>query len=434
MCATSEGPKVANSIFELHLANSKKLLRRHIDQYNSQFTGKGSLKYKLRASHIKLAEHLLVLYFGTLRGKQRTGAAILQGGEPLPTLRTSNGALAAEMGVCKGTIINLRERLTKAGIIAYKAWHGTNAPYELDLNPQVMFLRDLTGNWKGNLNSIFFSCTVKTLDHTVSGTQYPEYPDQDTKKESNKSGEERASNVENSKKDGEALPSSSSTQDTDSGYTANVTGSERPGKGADQDTNPSELRDGSPGDRFPADMEEAIGHLSPENQLKVKHAAALCWGKAEASIYKDEWLSDAQKEAGRIAIAEYLARSVHPKRYEAARGEIQERIDMAYEWLNQKEKRFVLLPRYYFDIRNRNKGGFLHTEKWMKEKQMRQFRRNRRTAVTKAVTKYMKTFLPGRAAERQQVHHEITQTLRKKWGKTAVLAFEQRINQAIENL
>ncbi|MEO0876091.1 MAG: hypothetical protein AAFY48_15950, partial [Bacteroidota bacterium] len=430
-----DSQQIANSVFELHLANSKKLLRKYINQYNSQFTGKGSLKYKLRASHIKLAEHLLVLYYGTLRGQQRSRAGVLRGGEPLPTLRTSNGALAAEMGVCKSTIMNLRVRLRRAGLIAYKAWHGTNAPYELDLNPMVMFLRDQSGRWKGNLNGLFFSCSVKTLDHTVSGTQYPEYPDQDTKKERNKSGEAEASMHEDaSAKNGEAEASSASDQDTGSGYTANVTDFGQSHQGEDQDTSPPDLRGTPPPERFPVSLEEAIGHLSPQDQLKVKHAATLCWSKAEATIYRDEWLSDGQKEAGRIALAEYLARCVHPKRYAAARGEIQERIDMVFEWLRAKEKRFVLLPRYYFDIRNAAKGGFLHTESWMRAKQVRRYRRSRRTAVTKAVNKYLKTFLPGQAVDRQRLHHELTQTLRKKWGKMAVLAFEQRIKQTIQNL
>ncbi|WP_020534927.1 hypothetical protein [Lewinella cohaerens] len=440
-------PKTAPvSFFELHFQYSKKLLRQHINDYNAQQQGPGALKLKLRAAHIQLAEYLFQLYGGMLRGQQRSSSSNLAEGI-LPVLKTSNGALAKQLGTCKATIINLRKRLVAANIIAYKKWHGSNAAYELELNAKCLFLRDPKGQLNANLNDLFFGAQTKTFDHTVSGTQYPEYPDQDTKKERNKKGEATAPIVENSAQaDVAAVPSSANIQETGSGYDANVTDSASSRKGENQDTQPPKLRavppfantqgavsQGLP-ERLPATMDEAIGFLSPENQTKVRYAAGMCWSKALASIYKDEWLTDRQKEAGMIALAEYIARSVHPKRYDAARGEIQERLDMVFEWVNDKRGRFVLLPRYYFDLRNQKNGGFSATERWLKKKQVRNFRRARRTAITKAVNTYLKALQPNSEVDRQELHHQLTQTLRKKYGAKIVAIFEDRIDQAILNM
>jgi hypothetical protein len=429
--------------FELHFKNSNALLRKHINEYNATHKGPGSLKYKLRAAHIQLAEQMIKLYWSTLKGLQATQADQLKDGI-LPVLRTSNGALAKKLGTCKETIINLRKRLVEAKVIAYKKFRGSNGAYELEVNAKCLFLRDTAGRWPGNLNSLFFAAQMKTFDYTVSGTQYPEYPDQDTKKERNKEGEETAKDVENfSLADEGAVPSSANIQETYSGNEANVTDSATPRKSENQETSPPELRPAPPlatgyrasvdelPEQLPATMEEAIGFLSPENQTKVRYAAGMCWSKALATIYKDEWLTESQKEAGMIALAEYIARSVHPKRYDAARGEIQWRIDEAYKWLNKKSKRFILLPRYYFDMRYDKKGGFSATEPWMRDYKMNNWKRARRTLVTKSVNEYIKALMPDSKIDRKELYHQLTQTIRNKYGAKIVAIFDDRVNEAI---
>lgn len=430
---------------ELHYSNSKKRLLQYRDQYNAKQVGPGSLSRKLRSTHIQLVLRMHTLYAATLKGLQSTQALEQLSNGQLPVLRTSNGALAKELGTCKETIINLRKRLVEAKIIAYKKFRGSNGAYELEMNAKLLYLHDPKSRVKMNLNGLFLASQMKTFDYTVSGTlPTSEYPEQDTKKERNKEGEETAQNVENyALRDGEAVPSSANIQDTNSGYDANVTNSGTPHKGKDQDTSPPKLRPAPPlaagsrasadelPERMPSTMEEAIGFLSPENQTKVRYAAGMCWSKALSTIYKDEWLTDSQKEAGTIALAEYIARSVNPKRYDAARGEIQERIDMVFEWVNDKKGRFVLLPRYYFDLRNEKIGGFKHTEHWMKKKQVRNLKRARRTAVTKSVNTYLKALAPGSSIDRKELYHQLTQTLRNKYGAKIVAIFEDRVNQAI---
>lgn len=432
-------PQQARSQIELHLKKSKRLLHEWADNYNAQFTRKEDRKHRLKGTHLKLAEHLMQLYYGLLRGQQ--GSAVLNLSQPeaeLPTLRTSNGALAKEFKVTKETIINWRKRLTAAKIITGVAWHGTNAAYELHINARVLFLRDRAGSWHGNLNALFLGPQTKFFDYTVSGTLYPEYPDQDTKKRRNKSGEAAANHVENSADSaGNAAASSANErQDTGSGYNAGVTDSGTTKPDNTQDTSPPGLRAAPPKlpEVLPRTLDEAIGWLPETPRKAVVHIAAQALAKALQTVYRQETIQDSQREMGVIALAEYVARSVHPSQYDRALKDIYLRLRQATRYYDRKGGRFRLLPEWYFDLRNRDKGGFAFTEKWSAKHHRETRRRNREKAIDFALTIYLRALKSPDGEKRKLVYHQETQKLRKSYGARAVAEFEELLDSTILNM
>ena len=64
----------------------------------------------------------------------------LEPDQDLPPLRTNNKQLATMVGCSGRTIINLRERLAAALMIAPAAWHGTNSSYELAISFDIIQL------------------------------------------------------------------------------------------------------------------------------------------------------------------------------------------------------------------------------------------------------------------------------------------------------
>lgn len=429
MCAPLQAPTI---IYEVHLHKSKKVL---LPQFQASYNTGKSLGNRIRSPHMRLMERIIELYWAHLNSHQKVLKKPLVEGMQLPVLKTSNGALAKAMnGVSKQTIINLRKRLAEAGMLIQKCWHGTNAAYELWINPMLLFLRDSAAKGSKNMlnfNHLFFSSIVKTFDHTESGTSYPV---QVTNKEKNKKGEDTASIVENSQTKEEAVPSKSKNQATSSCDRPSVIQNPPNGQ-TKQETNPPELRAAplTPPQNRPDSIEEALAHLSPKDALAVKMIASICWGHAQAQLYTNDWLTDKQKQGAIIGIAEYIAWNVQPKAYNQAKAVVLKRIDMVSDWLKWKSERWIDLPEAYFNMRN-TKRGFVCTENWYNRYKKRCYVKARQTAITKAANKYMKTLLPNSSTDRQEAHHQLTQSLRKKYGTKAVIAFEERINNLILNM
>lgn len=451
MCTTA----TQQIIYELHLAKSRKnCLRPLVETYNE---GR-PLGERLRSSHIKLAEFLLNLYFYRLKSAQGPGRRILIPGQPLPTLRTSNGALAKEMGVSSRTIINLRDRLAQAGIIADAVWHGTNSSYELFLNPMIMHLQ--TRQDYSNQNHRFFSTLLQTFRHIETGNLLL-----DTNKPVNKSGADFATGTENqsvaptpavenapepwkkAKKPVEK-PATDAAQDTQKAAATNTPDTRKTGyKTAENPTNDASTADqtGNPGSAAPAaslpqSIEAATAHLSAANRNEVERIARSVWAYAHKELYSDKWLSNSVTYEAEVALAEYVAWWVKPAAYAKAKLILYRRIDMVRDWLDrdparkevqlgeleeQPASRWIPLPNRYFDMRNNN--GFLRTQEWYNNKQRKTAAAKRKEALTKATNQYEKSLLPGAAYGPDQAYHKLTQALRKKYGQAIIREFQERI-------
>jgi hypothetical protein len=454
MCKT----QTQQYIFELHLAKSKRnCLRPLVNQYNQ---GK-PLRDRLRSSHIKLAEYLLNLYYYRLNSAQGAGRRVLVPRQPLPTLRTSNGALAQEMGVGKRTIINLRQRLEQAGLIAYAAWHGTNSSYELDINPMVMHLQ--TKQVNDNHNSLFFCVDVKTLRHIETGNLL-----QDTNKLINKSGAASPTGVDNQSftvvedvekslkpwKEAEKPVEKAATEAArDNQEAASPTAQDNLGTGYETIENPTVARGqepsppssaapprSEPAETLPFELDDAVGHLDLPDRNEVERIGRSVWAYAHEVLYSDKWLSNSVKWEAQVAITEYLAWWVKPGGYDKAKTILRRRIRMVRRWLDndpvlKKQKlgdldgvrrtRWIPLPNSYFDMRNEH--GFHKTREWYNKSQKDQAKDKRDEVLTKAVNQYEKSLLPGAEYGPDQAYHVLTQALRKKYGTGIIREFQERI-------
>jgi len=412
---------------EIRLDRSKKLLDAWCAEYN-----KGRpLKNQIRAFQRDLTMHMIRLFWSNFESNKKTTMFNLKRGE-LPTLRTSNGALAKEFGVCRTTIKNARKRMEKAGLVVYKCWHGSSAPYELWINPLVLYFSDAKNRVKGhpfsaNLNHLFFTSNRQTLPHRETGL----YPVQDTNKEKNRKGEEIDENVDNfSQSTGNTISSTNNIQVTnETGYQPSKI---NPVGEAKQVTAPPVAA--APPALMPETVEEVLAHLSEKDAKSVKLIATICFSYAEELIFnqKYDWLSDEQKKAGIRGLAEYIAWGATPKQYNAVKGILMKRIYLAAKWFNYKPYRFARLPDYYFNMRN-EKGSFVFTEQLLKDHQRTQYKDRRRKAMRAAVSKYSKALLPGSKVDKRTLYHELTQNLRKKYGTDTVQFFDKRINDIILN-
>lgn len=445
MCKT----QTEQYIFELHLTKSKRnCLRPLVKQYNE---GK-PLGERLRSSHIKLAEYLLVLYYNRLKSAQGIGRRVLVPRQPLPTLRTSNGALAQEMGVSKRTIINLRQRLEEAGLIAYAAWHGTNSSYELDINPMILHLQ--TKQVNDNHNSLFFCVDVKTLRHIETGNLL-----QDTNKLINKSGAASPTGVDNQSftvikgvekslkpwKEAEKPVEKAATEAAQDNQGTGYETTENPTIARGQEPSPpicAAPPRREPAESLPIDLEEAVGHLDLPDRNEVERIGRSVWAYAHATLYGDKWLSNSVKWEAQVAITEYLAWWVKPGGYAKAKLILIRRVDMARKWLdrdpalrkqklgeldNVRPTRWLPLPNRYFDMRNEH--GFHVTQQWYNASQVAIAEAKRKEAITKAVNQYEKSLLPGAEYGPDQAYHVLTQALRKKYGTDIIREFQERIAQ-----
>ncbi|MGH1435489.1 MAG: hypothetical protein ACRBG0_13650 [Lewinella sp.] len=446
MCKT----QTAQYIFELHLKKSKRdCLRPLINQYNQ---GR-PLREQLRSAHIKLAEHILNLYYARLSTAQGAGSRVLLPGQPLPTLRTSNGALANEMSSCKRTIINLRQRLEDAGIIAYAAWHGTNSSYELDINPMAMHLQ--TKQVSDNHNSLFFSVEVKTLRHIETGNLL-----QDTNKLINKSGAPSPTGTDNQsftvikdventqnvwKEPKEPVENAASESAQDTFRQGNETIEIRTRDQGQELSPPSSAAPPrwEPAETLPGDLQEALSHIEDiKDRNEAERIGRSVWAYAHQVLFSDKWLSDNVKREAQIAITEYLAWYNQPGGYQKAKIILRRRIRMVRGWLDRdpalkKQKlgdldsvrptRWIPLPNKYFDMRNEH--GFHKTQQWYNDSQAAKIKSQRDEALNRAMDQYEKSLLAGAQYGPDQAYHVLTQELRKKHGSAIIREFQERIAQ-----
>lgn len=413
---------------EIRLNRSKKLLKDWRAEYNE---GRKK-KDQIRSFHYSLALRYLELYWGNFNANIKTTMYSLKKGE-LPTLRVSNGALSEEFEVTKKTIWNARKRMEKAGLIAYKCWHGTNAPYEIWINPLVLYFSDITNPtpghpFKANLNHLFFASNWKNLHHTVSGL----YPAQDTNKEKNRKGEEIEENVDNfSQSTAKSISSKGSIQVTNE--TSYQPSKQNPSNQEKQVTAPPVPA--TPPAVMPETIEEALAHLTEKDAIDVKLIATICFSYAQETIFdkKFDFLSDAQKQAGIRGLAEYISWGAKPKQYKAVKGILLQRLYLASKWFNKKPRRWVNLPDYYFDMRNTT-GSFMHTIQMQKDHERTKYKDRRRKSMRAAVSKYSNALMSDMSPEgKTKLHHELTQSLRKKYGSQTVQIFEKHINNIILN-
>jgi hypothetical protein len=156
------------SHYEVKLTKSKALLHEFIDDYN---VGRPK-REQLRQTHRDLAYRLIQYYCESLKNCQAY-YQVLKAGDQLPMLNINNVQLANSLKCSIRTVINLRARLTTAGLIYHYEWHGTNGQYSIMLSPRIIHLE----KYGQPANAVAFFALpsaapstppAQTLHHTVT--------------------------------------------------------------------------------------------------------------------------------------------------------------------------------------------------------------------------------------------------------------------------
>jgi hypothetical protein len=114
------------------------LLEEKIKAHNDRAISAGQ---KIKAVHRALAEKLIRLFRRHFAEWQAHNGFIYNpNNTPLPTLRVNNEFLGEIMGCTARTIRNYRDRLESLDLITTTILHGSNAAFELILNPDFLWV------------------------------------------------------------------------------------------------------------------------------------------------------------------------------------------------------------------------------------------------------------------------------------------------------
>jgi hypothetical protein len=148
-------------VFRIDIACSNNLLQRKVRDFNR--TCQEDRKKTLKAAPAALGEKILRLYKNHFQiWNTKTGYS-WRPGAPLPALELNNQFLGEIMSCTDRTIRNYRARLVEIGLIVETTFHGTNAPFEVQLNPD--FLHFCTSQSAQRI-----PLPVQNFPHTRTGT------------------------------------------------------------------------------------------------------------------------------------------------------------------------------------------------------------------------------------------------------------------------
>lgn len=420
--------------YTIHLGKSKKLFEGFRDRYNKNIP----LSRRLRVSHKALADLLIYYYSKEIQRAQAYGNGVTEGVE-LPNLRTNNIQLSRKLDTCEKTVRNLRKRLEKANIITNTIFHGSNASYELTLNPAILHIaaqgqsENRISNFSKNHTPtpVFSDSKSPILPHTVTrtiqdtiklnkleGVNFQQKSENQSFKVEKDVGKlltgcgEMPEHVEN-----QQLKPIQATPEPDSGYEPCKTR---------QETAPPVAA--APPQVAPGFVSDAVAHLPEKIQKKVQRHVDRIFSIAVINLYTGRWLSNEEQERGKARLAEYFVYS-DPARYTAGANEITARIMLVKGWLDRREKKgqtgwTTPIPSAYFDVRNDK--GFSKTKAWYKKHRAVRNEISRKTMLTKSVNFYMRSLEDGSKMSPSEAYRIVTQRLGKK-SKALVQAFNEQI-------
>ncbi len=125
-------------VYQIDYPRSIMLLEEKIEQHNDKAISAGQ---KIKVVHRTLAEKLIRLFRRHFAEWQAHHGFIYNpNNTPLPTLRVNNEFLGKIMGCTARTIRNYRDRLENLDLITTTILHGSNAAFEVVLNPDFLWV------------------------------------------------------------------------------------------------------------------------------------------------------------------------------------------------------------------------------------------------------------------------------------------------------
>jgi hypothetical protein len=160
---TAIRPLISENVsYRIDLACSNRILEQKVREYNLKQSNRGNL---IKSAPAAMGEKLIRLYKQYFRTWQAQNGFSYKPGNELPYLEVNNQFLSDIMQCSERTVRNYRVRLVSLGLIQETVFHGTNAPFELRINPEFLhFCTNLS------LERVpVFSPMRQSLPHTSTG-------------------------------------------------------------------------------------------------------------------------------------------------------------------------------------------------------------------------------------------------------------------------
>ena len=356
----------------LHYHTAFKALDRYVKTYNSKTE---DLSLQIRQSVSATAKELIRLYGSALikaNGVEKVDK------DNLPSLRTNNVQLAKLSHSSTRTVQRHIQKLMEAGVITRKVWHGSNASYELWINPDILLVMERISPDEAKKAQ-----DVKSAKEAVEAQKGHFEKEQTTKRLHTDAGNTRNTNniiidVVNSMKipSNEGINSRNvSTGNTLAGHTGEkvaIKSEKAVGRAAAVDKcELSEKAHKDAGEKGRHRVGEENGDKSPENPARAATSfyAERLWNLAKNVLYKDVYLTERQELAAKRLLRQWYE-PVSEDRLTRVHEIYTERIFLVKKYIQKDpENRFVQLPDRYFDPTNRH--GFTGTKKWWEVQEKR---------------------------------------------------------------
>jgi hypothetical protein len=364
----------------IHYPTAFKALDGFIDLFNEK-TEKST--QRLRTGAVMTAKEIIRIY----------GISLLKAGDVqeitkdnLPALQTNNQQLARLVKCSARTIQRHIARLRMAGIITHKTFRGSNANYELLINPEILLVKEkLTVEKARQLLDASLEKArqdeLKTLDTGGSTSKCPHTYSCNTSNKKNN----RIIAVDNSKRSSQPL--------TSENFSSNATGNMTGNAGEIVQANFKKQI-------FEKNFEEAgeiVSRAAPSGHRDARPDAVrdnslilyptLLWTMARNLLYRNMDLTERQ-----VSIAKQLIYKLYEplatELLSKAHSQYVERIALVDKYIRKDPgKRFVTLPYLYFDTNNPN--GFAGTKKWFYDDQKRKTAVQCELTVSRLIRSYL---------------------------------------------
>lgn len=364
----------------IHYPTAFKALDRFIDLFNER-TEKSA--QRLRTGAVMTAKELIRIY----------GVSLLKAGdvqqitkENLPTLQTNNQQLARLVKCSARTIQRHIVRLQAAGIITSKTFHGSNANYELLINPEILLIKEKLSVEKATqvLEESLEAARKKDLSATLSTLPTSKCPHTYSSNTSNIKNN-RIIPVDNLKRSSLPLTAESVTGDA----TGNTTGNageivqekfeKQIFKKNFEEAGEIVSRAARPGDR------NVPSGTVRDNSLILY--SSLLWMMARNLLYRNVDLTENQVNVAK-ALVRKLYEPIATENLSKVHSNYVQRIALVDKYIRKDPaKRFVTLPYLYFNTNNPN--GFVGTKKWFYDDQKRKEEVKRELTVSRLIRSYL---------------------------------------------
>lgn len=362
----------------IHYPTAYKALDCFIDLFNEK-AEKSS--HKLRTGAVMTAKEIVRIYGISLL--KANGCQEIDK-EKLPPLQTNNMQLAKLVKCSSRTIQRHIIKLHAAGFITNKIFRGSNANYELLINPQILLAKEKLSVDKAKIH--FQEVLNQALKNEVKSTISPEQKTNCPHTYSSNNSYKRNNiiiTVDNSEKRS-SLPL---TDEDCSGYvTGNTTGNTGEIAQVFSEKQKNNIQEAGE----IASRADQSGHrnVAPDtardNSLTMY--VSLFWLMARNLLYTNTDLTERQ-----VMIAKKLIRKLYEPastaNLSAVHQQYVQRISLVAKFI-QKDPlhRFVPLPYIYFD--RYNPKGFVGTKEWYKADQQRKKEIERELTLSRLIRKY----------------------------------------------